>query len=86
MALLYGVTIGNTDGNIIDFVVFSAFCTVPPPSGIWVPIVAGITWFAAYYAIFRFSIQRFNIKTPGRRKRNHRQPERTRWPGRQIRL
>ncbi|MFZ1872418.1 MAG: glucose PTS transporter subunit EIIB, partial [Chania sp.] len=31
----------------------------------WVPVVASI-WFVTYYAIFRFSIQRFNIKTPGR--------------------
>jgi len=58
------VTIGNTDGNIIDFVVFGILHGTATK---WylVPIVAGI-WFAAYYAIFRFSIQRFNIKTPGR--------------------
>lgn len=33
MAVL-GVTIGNTDGNIIDFVVFGILHG-PPPSGIW---------------------------------------------------
>lgn len=63
MALL-GVTIGNTDGNIIDFVVFGILHGTATK---WylVPLVAAI-WFAAYYAIFRFAILRFNIKTPGR--------------------
>ncbi|HGM6860758.1 maltose/glucose-specific PTS transporter subunit IIBC [Serratia rubidaea] len=63
MALL-GVTIGNTDGNIIDFVVFGILHGTATK---WylVPLVAAV-WFAAYYAIFRFAILRFNIKTPGR--------------------
>ncbi|EFE94606.1 maltose/glucose-specific PTS transporter subunit IIBC [Serratia odorifera] len=63
MALL-GVTIGNTDGNVIDFVVFGILHGTATK---WylVPLVAAV-WFAAYYAIFRFSILRFNIKTPGR--------------------
>lgn len=59
-----GVTIGNTDGNIIDFVVFGILHGMATK---WylVPLVAAV-WFAAYYAIFRFAITRFNIKTPGR--------------------
>ncbi|MFK3659327.1 maltose/glucose-specific PTS transporter subunit IIBC [Scandinavium sp. NPDC088450] len=63
MAVL-GVTIGNTDGNIIDFVVFGILHGLATK---WylVPVVAAI-WFVAYYAIFRFAITRFNIKTPGR--------------------
>ncbi|MCT4705681.1 maltose/glucose-specific PTS transporter subunit IIBC [Enterobacteriaceae bacterium H16N7] len=63
MAVL-GVTIGNTDGNIIDFVVFGILHGL---STKWymVPVVAAI-WFAGYYVIFRFAITRFNIKTPGR--------------------
>ena len=63
MAVL-GVTIGNTDGNVIDFVVFGILHWL---STKWylVPVVAAI-WFAVYYAIFRFAILRFNIKTPGR--------------------
>lgn len=63
MALL-GVTIGNTDGNIIDFVVFGILHGTAT-KWYWVPVVAGI-WFVAYYCIFRFAIQHFNIKTPGR--------------------
>lgn len=63
MAVL-GVTIGNTDGNIIDFVVFGILHGL---STKWylVPVVAAV-WFVAYYLIFRFAIQRFNIRTPGR--------------------
>lgn len=59
-----GVTIGNTDGNIIDFVVFGVLHGLQTK---WymVPVVAAV-WFVAYYAIFRFAITRFNIKTPGR--------------------
>jgi PTS system maltose and glucose-specific IIC component len=58
------VTIGNTDGNIIDFVVFGILHGTATK---WylVPVVAAV-WFVGYYAIFRFAIQRFNIKTPGR--------------------
>jgi PTS system maltose and glucose-specific IIC component len=54
----------NTDGNIIDFVVFGILHGLATK---WylVPVVAAI-WFAAYYAIFRFAITRFNLKTPGR--------------------
>ncbi|MRS16030.1 PTS maltose transporter subunit IICB [Enterobacteriaceae bacterium RIT691] len=63
MAVL-GVTIGNTDGNIIDFVVFGILHGLATK---WylVPVVA-VIWFVTYYAIFRFAITRFNIKTPGR--------------------
>lgn len=61
MAVL-GVTIGNTDGNVIDFVVFGILHGL---STKWylVPVVAAI-WFAVYYGIFRFAITRFNLKTP----------------------
>lgn len=60
MAVL-GVTIGNTDGNLIDFVVFGILHGL---STKWylVPVVAAI-WFAVYYVIFRFAITRFNLKT-----------------------
>ena len=63
MAVL-GVTIGNTDGNVIDFVVFGILHGL---STKWylVPVVAAI-WFVVYYGIFRFAITRFNLKTPGR--------------------
>lgn len=54
----------NTDGNVIDFVVFGILHGL---STKWymVPVVAAV-WFVTYYAIFRFAITRWNIKTPGR--------------------
>ncbi|MGC0787682.1 maltose/glucose-specific PTS transporter subunit IIBC [Pantoea agglomerans] len=63
MAIL-GVTIGNTDGNIIDFVVFGVLHGLST-KWYWVPVVAAI-WFVGYYLIFRLAILHFNIKTPGR--------------------
>lgn len=58
------VTIGNTDGNVIDFLVFGVLQGAKTK---WylVPVVAGI-WFVIYYVIFRFAIMRFNLMTPGR--------------------
>ncbi len=58
------VTIGNTDGNIIDFLVFGVLQGL---STKWylVPVVAGV-WFAVYYFVFKFAILKFNLKTPGR--------------------
>lgn len=61
---MLGVTIGNTDGNLIDFLVFGVLQGTATK---WylVPVVAGI-WFAVYYGVFKFAITRFNLKTPGR--------------------
>ncbi|MGR4048390.1 maltose/glucose-specific PTS transporter subunit IIBC [Kosakonia cowanii] len=63
MAML-GVTIGNTDGNVIDFIVFGVLHGLATK---WylVPLVAAL-WFTVYYALFRFAITRFDLKTPGR--------------------
>lgn len=61
---LLDVTIGNTDGNIIDFLVFGVLQGTATK---WylVPVVAAI-WFVVYYSVFRFAILKFNLKTPGR--------------------
>lgn len=61
---LLGVTIGNTDGNIIDFLIFGVLQGTATK---WylVPMVAAV-WFVVYYSVFRFAITRFNLKTPGR--------------------
>lgn len=65
---LLGVTIGNTDGNIIDLVVFGILHGTATK---WylVPVIAAI-WFVIYFFIFRFFILKFNIKTPGRESDN----------------
>lgn len=59
MALL-GVTIGNTDGGLLDFLIFGimqGFATK------WyLVLVIGPIWFGLYYMIFRYAIVKFNLK------------------------
>ncbi|MFJ9624923.1 maltose/glucose-specific PTS transporter subunit IIBC [Streptomyces sp. NPDC101181] len=64
VAALLGVFIGNTDGNVIDFLVFGVLQGTTTK---WylVPVIAAI-WFAGYYFLFRWAILRFDLKTPGR--------------------
>ncbi len=61
---LLKVAIGNTDGNIIDFLVFGVF------QGMWTKwyliIPIGIIWFAIYYFTFKWYIEKYDIPTPGR--------------------
>lgn len=63
MAIL-GVKIGNTDGNLIDFLVFGIL------QGNWTKwylvIPVGLIWFFAYYFVFKWYIEKHNIQTPGR--------------------
>ncbi len=61
---LLDVTIGNTDGNIIDFLVFGVLQGTGTK---WylVPLVS-LLWFAVYYGLFKFTILKFDLKTPGR--------------------
>ncbi|MER5553628.1 maltose/glucose-specific PTS transporter subunit IIBC [Streptomyces sp. NPDC002793] len=65
-AALLGVFIGNTDGNVIDWLVFGV---LQGSSTKWylVPVIAAV-WFAAYYGLFRWAITRFDLRTPGRDK------------------
>ncbi|MBZ6227023.1 maltose/glucose-specific PTS transporter subunit IIBC [Streptomyces olivaceus] len=63
-AAVLGVFIGNTDGNVIDWLVFGV---LQGSTTKWylVPVIAAV-WFAVYYFLFRWAITRFNLKTPGR--------------------
>ncbi len=63
MNLLH-VVIGNTDGGVIDFLVFGI---LQGPETRWylVPVV-GIVWFLAYYSFFKWYIIKKDVKTPGR--------------------
>lgn len=65
---MLGVTIGNTNGNIIDFIVFGVLQGTRT-KWYYVPFIS-ILWFLLYYFIFRASIDYFNIKTPGRECKN----------------
>nr|MCW1958872.1 maltose/glucose-specific PTS transporter subunit IIBC [Mycobacterium sp.] len=63
-AAVLGVFIGNTDGNIIDFVVFGVMQGTQTK---WYLIVLlAAIWFVIYYFLFRWAILRFNLATPGR--------------------
>ncbi|MBO0473698.1 PTS system, maltose and glucose-specific IIBC component [Enterococcus sp. DIV0840] len=63
MALLQ-VVIGNTDGGILDFLIFGVL------QGTYTKwyfvLIVGALWFVLYYVVFKFAIQKFNLKTPGR--------------------
>ncbi|WP_344570533.1 maltose/glucose-specific PTS transporter subunit IIBC [Streptomyces axinellae] len=63
-AAVLGVFIGNTDGNVIDWLVFGVLQGTTTK---WylVPVIAAV-WFAVYYFLFRWAIRRFDLKTPGR--------------------
>lgn len=63
-AAVLGVFIGNTDGNVIDWLVFGV---LQGSSTKWylVPVIAAV-WFAVYYFLFRWAIRRFDLRTPGR--------------------
>ncbi|WYK01522.1 PTS system, maltose and glucose-specific IIBC component [Enterococcus sp. 7F3_DIV0205] len=63
MALLQ-VVIGNTDGGVLDFLIFGIL------QGTYTKwyfvLLVGALWFVVYYVVFKFAIQKFNLKTPGR--------------------
>jgi len=61
---LLGVTIGNTDGGVLDFVIFGIMQGTQ--TRWWYVLIVGAVWFVAYYFIFKFVIQKFDLKTPGR--------------------
>ncbi|WP_319789638.1 glucose PTS transporter subunit EIIB [Streptomyces tsukubensis] len=63
-AAVLGVFIGNTDGNVIDWLVFGV---LQGSTTKWylIPVIAAV-WFVVYYFLFRWAITRFDLKTPGR--------------------
>lgn len=61
---LVGVVIGNTDGGLLDFLIFGIM-----QGGYtrwWMVIIVGVIWFAIYYFVFKKVILTYDIKTPGR--------------------
>lgn len=61
---LAGVVIGNTDGGIIDWIIFGIMQGNDTKWYLLIPI--GIVWFMIYYFVFKWYIQKHDIKTPGR--------------------
>lgn len=63
MAIL-GVTIGNTDGGILDLLIFGVMQGTSTKWYLLFPV--GVVWFAVYFFVFRWYILKHDIKTPGR--------------------
>ncbi|MBP2098511.1 maltose/glucose-specific PTS transporter subunit IIBC [Enterococcus rivorum] len=61
---LVGVVIGNTDGGILDFLIFGVM--QGSYTKWWLVPIVGIFWFIVYYFVFKTVILRKNLKTPGR--------------------
>ncbi|GGN59142.1 glucose-specific PTS transporter subunit IIBC [Oceanobacillus indicireducens] len=62
------VNIGYTfSGGGIDFFLFGI---LPGQEPWWLAVIAGLVFAVIYYVIFRFMIQKFNLKTPGREADN----------------
>lgn len=66
LAHIFEITIGQTfSGGFIDFLLFGILQGNDKTNWIMVPII-GVPWFFLYYFTFKFAINRFNLKTPGR--------------------
>ncbi|MDR0921790.1 MAG: maltose/glucose-specific PTS transporter subunit IIBC [Lactobacillales bacterium] len=63
---LLGVTIGNTDGGVLDFIIFGVM--QGSYTKWWLVLIVGAFWFAIYYFVFKTVILKFDLKTPGRDK------------------
>lgn len=61
---LVGVLIGNTDGGLLDFLIFGIM-----QGGYtrwWMVLIIGAIWFIIYYSVFKFVITKQDLPTPGR--------------------
>ena len=66
MAHIFKITIGQTfSGGLIDFILFGIMQGVDKTNWIYVPLI-GVPWFFLYYFSFKFLIEKFNFRTPGR--------------------
>lgn len=63
---LLGVRIGNTDGGVLDFLIFGIMQGTETKW--YLVLIVGAIWFAIYYFTFRYVIEKFNLETPGREK------------------
>lgn len=61
---LVGVVIGNTDGGLLDFLIFGIM--QGSYTKWWLVPVVGAVWFVSYYFVFKWVIIRKNVQTPGR--------------------
>lgn len=75
MAHIFQITIGQTfSGGMIDFILFGIVQGVDKTNWIYVPLI-GVPWFFLYYFSFKFMIEKYNFKTPGRDEDLSAEPE-----------
>ena len=66
LAHIFHITIGQTfSGGLIDFILFGILQGNDKTNWIYVPMI-GVLWFFMYYFSFKFLIERYDFKTPGR--------------------
>ena len=66
LAHIFQITIGQTfSGGLIDFILFGILQGNDKTNWIYVPMI-GIPWFFLYYFSFKFLIEKYDFKTPGR--------------------
>ena len=66
LAHIFQITIGQTfSGGLIDFILFGIVQGEAKTNWMYVPLI-GVPWFFLYYFSFKFLIEKYNYKTPGR--------------------
>ncbi|MBR0290275.1 MAG: PTS transporter subunit EIIC, partial [Selenomonadaceae bacterium] len=66
MAHIFQITIGQTfSGGLIDFILFGIAQGEDKTNWMYVPVI-GVVWFFVYYFSFKFLIEKYDYKTPGR--------------------
>ena len=66
MAHIFQITIGQTfSGGLIDFILFGIMQGEAKTNWLYVPLI-GVPWFFLYYFSFKYLIEKYNFKTPGR--------------------
>ena len=66
LAHIFQITIGQTfSGGLIDFILFGIAQGETKTNWMYVPLI-GVPWFFLYYFSFKFLIEKYDCKTPGR--------------------
>jgi len=66
MAHIFQITIGQTfSGGLIDFILFGIMQGEAKTNWVYVLII-GVPWFFLYYFSFKYLIEKYDFKTPGR--------------------
>ena len=66
LAHMLQITIGQTfSGGLIDFILFGIVQGEAKTNWMYVPLI-GVPWFFLYYFSFKYLIEKYDLKTPGR--------------------